>query len=294
MLPERTASWSARSLSVKNSWLAYRAGRSSGVSNSSSQMPWRSGWPHAVVFGAGPVAVASPAGAWPDTDTEIGGARSGRPGPPRHPATREGVASSHTSRCQLIGHAARGKLNRSLRSERPIATLFLHGCRADRNENVQIGLDLTKVRSIPFARDVGVACVARRRPVPLSERARAACVRADVGASPAETTGQEPTRGRRRRDPRRWGALPGRLRRVPWFGRKGHLRSESHHAMAHGIDGRPTLPNCQGWCARQFRAVSRLGDDEIWGILAYLRTLARRIRRHPRPVTLPMANASFV
>src|SRR5262249_11931009 len=33
---------------VKNSWFAYLAGRSNGVSDSSVQMPWRSGSPQAV------------------------------------------------------------------------------------------------------------------------------------------------------------------------------------------------------------------------------------------------------
>ena len=62
MAPERCASCAARSWSVKNSLFAFSALRSNGVVNSSSQIPWRSGWPHAV-FGAGPVAAA--VRAWP-------------------------------------------------------------------------------------------------------------------------------------------------------------------------------------------------------------------------------------
>src|SRR5712671_3938359 len=62
-MPDRTWSNSARCASVKNSWFAYLAGRCRGVSNSSVQMPCRSGSPQEV-FSAG--AVAEAAGAWAD------------------------------------------------------------------------------------------------------------------------------------------------------------------------------------------------------------------------------------
>src|ERR1700730_7533373 len=70
---DRSLSNSARCASVKNSWFAYLAGRCRGVSNSSVQMPCRSGSPQDV-FSAGTGVVTEAAGAWADVpvmDTEI-------------------------------------------------------------------------------------------------------------------------------------------------------------------------------------------------------------------------------
>src|ERR1700674_1750376 len=75
-IADRSLSNSARCASVKNSWFAYLAGRCRAVSNSSVQMPWRSGSPQGVVSGgagAGAGALTEAAGAWADvgvTDTE--------------------------------------------------------------------------------------------------------------------------------------------------------------------------------------------------------------------------------
>jgi hypothetical protein len=58
--PARCTSNSARCAAVKNSWVAYLAGRCSGVSVSSVQIPWRSGSPQGVLsVEAAALAVAS-------------------------------------------------------------------------------------------------------------------------------------------------------------------------------------------------------------------------------------------
>ena len=58
------ASSSATSCSVRNSRVAYFAGRSIGVVTRTSQMPWRSGSPHGVRGAAAGAAFCAAAGAW--------------------------------------------------------------------------------------------------------------------------------------------------------------------------------------------------------------------------------------